>query len=128
MLKRQAERDAWAGQLAVQDAGIDARGQIDATIAAQGASGFALNSGSFARKTVILEALGLRDAGRLNSDAAAKVSNSLAEAAQARAAASNAWVKGIFSMGSDLINAGTMANKRRADSLMMDARGVQANG
>ena len=124
VLDRQATRDAWNGQIEVQDQGLSASQQIGQALAQQGASGLSINSPSALRRQALLQTLARRDVQRIGADTAVKVSNGLADAAQSRGAARNAWIEGALGVGTDLINNATMVSKRKADSLQYDSRGV----
>lgn len=122
VMERQAERDAFTGQVQSQDAGIDAGLQIGQATAALAATGATLQSPAAQRRLAMMRILGRRDAGRIVADARVKSDNSLSDAGQARSAAKNALISGVFGIGSDLINSATMANKRKVDSLQASTR------
>lgn len=126
IMERQAERDAFNGQIQSQDAGIDAGLQIGQATAGLAASGASLTSPSAQRRLQMLRILGRRDETRIVADARVQSNNSLSDASQAQASAKNTLISGIFGVGTDLINSATMANKRRVDSLQMNSRDVSS--
>ena len=103
LLERQAERERYTAQVQAQDQGLEAGQQIGAEVASQGASGFTLSSGSFARRRAVLDTLARRDSLRIVADGEAAALNAEADASQARSAARNSLLSGVLGVGSDLI-------------------------
>lgn len=121
IMEENARRELDRAQVEVQDQAEAARFQIGQVIAAQGASGISLNTGSALRRRDDLTQLASRDALRTRQDAELRAENMRqgaadfrAEAGQARSRRTFSIFSGVADVGSTLIGGATQLNRLRS--------------
>lgn len=130
--RQNAQRAVFAGQITQQDQDQAAAQAIGQEVAAQGASGLSLSSGSFARRRESMKILARRDALRIRNDADVKAQNFNAEAATNEAEARQSSLGSFLSLGgmalgikADLINAAGLISSTKTAQIRRDTLGVR---
>lgn len=119
-----ASRASFAGQVAAQDADMEAAAAIAAEQEARAFSGFTTTSGTFERATRRNRILARRDAERIRQDANLQSSQFKAQASEARAERRGLALKGFFDaiggavdMRTSLISDSSLVNQRTARNI-----------
>lgn len=128
--KLNAERVVYSGQINQQEQDAAANAQMGQETAQQAASGFSLNSSSFAQRANLLRVLTRRDSLRIRNDADIQAQGLNANAATLAANAQQAkpgfmdYLQIGLGVGSDLITGATMINRNQANLVRRDSVGV----
>lgn len=119
-----SSRATFAGQVAAQDADMEAAAAIAAEQEGRAFSGFATTSGTFARLDRRNRILARRDSERIRQDADLQSSQYKAQAAEARAERRNIGLQGFFDgigglvdMKTSLISDASLTNARTARNI-----------